>query len=147
MFKSTSFFQSKILQGLQQQLALQQELKTIVQMALPEMIASHCVHCVMKTKTLIIYTRTAGSASQLRFYQPAMRASLASAGFNEIERLLFRVAQPVAKPDEEPVQIPSQDIVDLLIQQGDANQEDELGRALLKLGKTLDRLLKTDNLS
>ncbi len=141
-----SLLQGPALAAIETTLARHRQVLQIVRQALPDFLARHCLDCVVKPNSLILYTDTPLFSSQLRFYATHLRQRLASeaqlhfAGIQVRNRL--ESGRP-ARPKREPP-APSSAVVDLLRAQAETDPDSELGIAFRRLSDTLAR--KNDRL-
>lgn len=119
----------------------QQQLLALVKTHLPTELGSHALHCVLNGRKLVLYTDSASWSSQLRFYQQTILQKLQEKGYRQIQAIQIKLMpQQATKLSRLNIKIPSKENIELLCQQAQQQPNDKLNRALLKLGKTLNRL-------
>lgn len=136
------FVTGDVLSSLGAQLAEQQQLLRFVQSNLPTFLAPHCRHCVQSGERLLIYADNPAFASQLRFYGPNLLTRLEQATGRrlrecQVRNLLSVIAMPKGKPSS-PIRRPKPKVVNT-IRYSAINRRDEVGEALLRLCRALDR--------
>ena len=90
-FKPNLEFHNLAIDKLVEQVKQQQDLLSIVKRVLPENLAEHTLHCVIHDVTLLIYTDMAVWASQLRFYQETILATITPLVEKPIKRVQIRL--------------------------------------------------------
>lgn len=149
MRKKTSFkpfndyFQHRILAYLTGQITQQKQLLQLVRSILPEFLANHTLHCLIRDEKLLVYTDAAVWASQLRFYHKLILANIKPLSRRPIETLQIKIIsmptgitlQPAGKK-----KIPSEKTVDLIRKHSLSISDKPLKQALLRLSSTLKGL-------
>jgi len=145
VFKSALDFKARQLTISLEIIKEQMALLAVVRTALPDEIANHVQHCVHSGRRLLIYTESAGWASQIRFYHGDILNKMAESGQQNIISLQVRIGQQSDQPlTRRTARLPSADNINLLRHQlKDEESEDVLKLALARLAKTLDKRLKT----
>jgi hypothetical protein len=142
-FKTSLTFQNRTLAYFYSQIEQQKRVLQRVQAVLPESLAKQVRYCLIKEKKLLLYTDSAAWASQLRFYSSAILAAIAPLTRTSLELMLVKiiaeqtglVIRPLRKAN-----IPSEEKIALIRNNGLTITDDQLKLALLKLSATLERL-------
>lgn len=133
--RTIAYFYSQIEQ---QKLVLQR-----IHEVLPAVIAKHALHCVINGKKLLIYTDTAAWASQLRFYNSAILAAIATVTRESVTLMQIKVrtetSPATSKPARKPI-IPTAEKIALIHEQSLTVSDEQLKQSLLKLSATLKKL-------
>jgi len=122
------------------QLDLQARLLRIVRQALPEILRHHCLHCVPKDESLVLYADNPAWAYQLRFYGQHLRRALEDAtGTNYSEIVVHNLmpSRPAELPHAHP-NLPSAAMVDHIKSCAGSASCPELREAWERLGRTLE---------
>lgn len=144
MFKSAMEFDSRLLTVLMEKVAEQNQLLRVVRAALPSSIAEHADSCVVSGTRLLIYTGSAAWASQIRFYNQAILNKLSESGQQKITNIKVKVLlQPRGLETGRSARLPSPETVRAVFGKLDENSDDVLDKALAKLGKTLQKRLRS----
>lgn len=142
-FKAALSFQNRTMAHFYSQIEQQKQALERIHAALPAALAEHVLHCVINGKKLLIYTDTAAWASQLRFYNSAILATIAPATRESVSIMQIKViadlANTHAQPSRKPI-IPSAEKIELIRNHSLTAADDQLKLALLKLSATLTRL-------
>jgi hypothetical protein len=142
-FKAALSFQNRTMAHFYSQIAQQKQALERIHTALPAALAEHVLHCVINGKKLLIYTDTAAWASQLRFYNSAILATIAPVTRESVSIMQIKViadlANTNAQPRRKPI-IPSAEKIDMIQSCSLTAADDQLKLALLKLRATLTRL-------
>lgn len=109
---------------------------------LPNDLAEHVICVVADEKKLVIYTNSAAWASQLRFYQQTLLASLSE--IDESKTKLFRVRvcsniPSIQKQAIEQARVPPTERIRMIRDQCDHLQDIELRESLQRLCSTMLR--------
>lgn len=107
--------------------------------ALPEALGAHCLACVDRDDTLVVFTDGAAWATQLRFTIPSRLAGLAGRFGGSWTRCQVRIAAPPgsARPTRgAPPRIPDAHAADALTVAAETIDSDPLRDALLRLSAT-----------
>lgn len=140
-----SLMQTPALARIGATLALHRRVLEFVRQALPAHLARHCLDCVVKADSLILYTDSPLFSSQLRFYTAQLRETLQVQHSMTLATIQVRNRCETGRPTA-PRRfrvVPSTDVVNLLQSQAAVEPESELGTALGRLGETLSRLNRT----
>ena len=132
--------------SLVKQASEQCQLLRTIRLLLPDPMAGLLVGCVQKKSELIIFTKSAAPASQLRFLAPVIRDTLNADSVSEITSVKIRVAQSIKDKTVGPGmhKIPSFEIIDTLRTCGQFTADPELHHSLNQLADTLEnKRLKT----
>jgi hypothetical protein len=142
-FKAALSFQNRTMAHFYSQIEQQKQALERIHTALPATLAEHVLHCVINGKKLLIYTDTAAWASQLRFYNSAILATIAPVTRESVSIMQIKViadlANTNAQPRRKPI-IPSAEKIDMIQSCSLTAADDQLKLALLKLSATLRRL-------
>jgi hypothetical protein len=141
VFKSALDFDLRQLQAPLAVIAAQQALLCKIKAILPAEIAAHIQHCVVSGSRLIIYAEAASWASQIRFYQNEILASLVASGQKNINSLQVRIGlnQQLYKSERSANLPSSANIQSLNAQLENSTTDDVLATALSRLAKTLEK--------
>ncbi|MGR8999369.1 MAG: DciA family protein [Gammaproteobacteria bacterium] len=142
-FKTSLTFQNRTLAYFYSQIEQQNRVLEHIRKFLPESLAKQIRYCLIKEKKLLIYTDSAAWASQLRFYNSAILAAIAPLTRTSIELMQVKiiaeqsglVLRPLRKAN-----IPSEEKIALIRNNGLTITDDQLKLALLRLSATLERL-------
>jgi len=142
-FKTPQYWQSRTIAHIRSQIEQQQRLLQRVQSSLPEELKKQVKYALLKDKKLLIYTDSAVWASQLRFFNQAILASIApltreTIGIVQVKVMTVQTGvalQPVRKAN-----IPSADTIEVIRSHSLSIEDEQLQQALLKLSSTLKRL-------
>lgn len=160
-FKAALTYPSRAMAMLYGQLEQQKQVLQRIHAVLPEDIAKHALHCVIKDKKLLVYTDTPAWASQLRFYNRAILAAVApvtrapvsimqvkiqqEAGLTvhgnmiDAEKLKTQSTNSARKPN-----IPSAEKIRLIRDHSLTIPDEKLQQALQRLSATLEKLSRED---
>ncbi len=140
-FKSALSYEGKVLAGYKYQIDVQNILLNKIRLVLPEHLAPHALHCVISEKKLIIYTDSAAWSSQLRFFHQRILQSLSASKQSHIELVQIKVLPIVTEQKNRSSKIiPSADKIDQILSDADNQTDEKLKQALMKLGKTFQKL-------
>ena len=134
--------QNRSIRHLHHQITQQKQVLQTVQSLLPEQLAEHVIHCVLREQKLLIYTHSAVWASQLRFYHSVMLAAVTS---NQKPVTMVQVKiipQQTNTHAERKAQLPTPERIAQLQHDSSHISDESLRLALLQLGATLERLSK-----
>ena len=136
-------FKGETLGMLREQLATQEQLLIAVRRGLPEFLAPHCQHCVLKNQRLLVYVDAPDFATHVRFYAPGLRSHLERTGAARVRDIQVRNLLPASpRPHESrPARaIANPAAISALLQNAaESSQSEEIRNALLRLGRTLRR--------
>jgi hypothetical protein len=110
---------------------------------LPDNLAKQTKHCLIKERKLLIYTDSAVWATQLRFYNTTILASVTTQNTAPIESLQIKVISTqtgLASTLTRKALIPSTEKIEALKNNSLSIEDNQLRLALLKLSTTLERL-------
>lgn len=122
-----------------QQLILVKDIKS----GLPQRLAEHVLHCVLKNCELIIFTDSGAWASQLRFYNNDIILLVKIKQPNPVNKILIKVLNhytPGPRYAKKNSKIPSATVITAIYQQSQNIKHNEIKDALIKLSATLARL-------
>lgn len=122
------------------QLEFQSRLLQAARLALPENLRSHCVHCVARDDSLILYADSPAWACQLRYYGPHLRLAVEAASgcsYREIRvrNLLPTITGQVPRPRPTP---PSAATVEHVRNCAESTTIPEIREAWKRLEQTLE---------
>ncbi len=125
--------------------ARHQPILAIIQASVPLQLKTQIMDCVVNNRQLIIYTRSAIWASQLRFYSDKIQAEVNLKTKEHINRTKVRLLPPEAvKKDKISKKIiPSENNIRLIRNNANSLGEGKLQTALLRLSTALERQKKT----
>ena len=142
-FKTSLTFQNRTLAYFYSQIEQQKRVLERIRMFLPESLAKQVRCCLIKEKKLLIYTDSAAWASQLRFYSSAILAAIAPLTRTSIELMQVKIIAEQSGLALRPLRkanIPSEEKIALIRNNGLTSTDDQLKLALLRLSATLERL-------
>lgn len=142
-FKAALAFPSSGLAVLFSRIEQQKRVLRTIQSVLPDSLVNQVLHCVVSDKKLLIYTGSAVWASQIRFYDKIILASIAPVTTHTISMMQVKVLLENSSNTELTVRkthIPSTETIDIIRNQGLSASDNQLKLALLKLSATLKRL-------
>jgi hypothetical protein len=144
-FRSVLDFESRQLALCLDKIAAQRALLAIVKSALPRELAAHAMHCVASGLTLLLYSDSAGWASQIRFFHQPILDELHTAGHHQLVKLQVRIVMPSATQRLRLANLPSTENVKLIGDQAQRiERHDELAAAMSRLAATLNRRVRKD---
>ncbi len=142
-FKVSLSFKNRTMAYFYGQIEQQQRILQRVQSILPEALAKQARHCIIKDRKLLIYTDSAAWASQLRFYNNAILAAVASLTRTPVETMKIKIISShtglVLGPKRR-VKIPSIEKIEVIRNNSLSIPDNQLRLALLKLSTTLEKL-------
>ncbi|NOS87757.1 MAG: DUF721 domain-containing protein [Methylococcaceae bacterium] len=141
-FKPSAAFYNRTMGYFYSQIDQQQRLLQRVRAVLPDTLAAHAQHCLVRDHTLLVYTPSAVWATQLRFYKTALLGAVSNWAKTPIEQVQIKlITRQVGLADgyARAAKIPSAQLIER-IRQDNLAADDELGLALLKLSQTLGKL-------
>jgi hypothetical protein len=142
-FKASLSFQNRTMVYFYSQIEQQQRILQRIQAALPEALAKHTRHCLIRDKKLLIYTNSAVWASQLRFYSSALLAAIVPLTRSPVETLQIKIITGQTGggvASKRKAKLPSLEKIENIRNHSLTVSDNQLGVALLKLTKTLERL-------
>jgi len=145
-FKKSLAYPNRTMIYLHSQIEQQQRILKQLKEVLPENLAKHTKHCLIKDHKLLVYTDSAIWASQLRFYNSAILASIQSLVKTPIENLQIKIISRttgLTVTTQRKANLPSLESIDLIRKHSLSISDDKLSVALLKLSTTLKRLADT----
>ena len=113
---------------------------------MPDNLATQTKHCLIKDQKLLVYTDTAIWASQLRFYNSAILASIETLVKFPIDNLQIKIinrASGIAETAIRKANLASLEGIELIRKNSLSISDDKLSVALLKLSTTLKRLAES----
>jgi len=142
-FKKSPSYQNRIMAYFYSQIEQQKRVLQRIRAVLPEALAKHVLHCLIKEKKLLIYTDAAVWASQLRFYNKVILAAVAQPAEKPLEMIQIKIITQQTGPalqSDRKATIPSMETIDMIQSHSLTVADDQLKRALLNLSSTLKRL-------
>ena len=139
-FNNISAYSNANFAFLTKQISQQLDLLEIVRSALPGELAEHAVHCLDRSRKLIIYTDSPAWAAKLRFYEPSVLEKVnakAKLNLNEFQVKVLSLFSAGAI-NKRPL-FPSQAVTKEIMKVSESLGDRELKQALAKLGKTLSQ--------
>jgi hypothetical protein len=143
LFKKSLAFPNRTMVYLHSQIEQQQRILKQIKTVLPDNLAKQTKHCLIKDHKLLVYTDSAIWASQLRFYNNAILASIQTLVKTPIESLQIKIISRTTGlivTTQRKANLPSQEGIDLIRKHSLSISDDKLSVALLKLSITLKRL-------
>jgi hypothetical protein len=141
-FKTSLVFKNRTMAYFYSQIEQQQRILQMIRRVLPENLARQTKHCLIKERKLLIYTDSAVWATQLRFYNTTILASVTK-NTSPIESLQIKVISTqtgLASTLTRKALIPSTEKIEALKNHSLSIEDNQLRLALLKLSTTLERL-------
>jgi len=139
-FKSPIHYQTGSLTICLAKITEQKLLLQLVREALPEQFAEKALHCLISDDRLLIYTDSAGWASQIRFFSVGILNKIRQSGQKNVSSLQVKILPPTTIPTQlRKTQKPSAETVGQLAAYVNAKDSDELNHALTKLIRTLQK--------
>lgn len=135
--------QNRTITYYRQQIEQQKRLLQHIQAALPPTLAKQLRHCLIKDKKLLLYTDSAIWASQLRFYNKIILASVSRPSRETIETVQIRIiteSTGLNLQAARKARIPSAATIAIIRNDSLGVADNQLQQALLKLSATLERL-------
>lgn len=112
-----------------------------IQAVLPEDLQPHVLHCVIRLKTLTVFTGSATWATAMRFYGQTMLDAVNNRQSLTLSTVRVKVLPEIgAEKSGRKAVLPSSDTVAVLMAQGKTVADPQLKASLLRLGATLSRL-------
>ncbi len=145
-FKKSLAYPNRTMVYLHSQIEQQQRILKQIKAALPDELAKQTKHCLIKDHKLLVYTGSAIWASQLRFYNTAILASIQTLVKFPIDNLQIKIisrATGLTETAQRKANLPSLEGIDLIRKHSLSISDDKLSVALLKLSTTLKRLADT----
>jgi hypothetical protein len=147
-FKPALSFPNQSINHFDRLIKQQLEILKIIRAALPEALANHVQHSLLNGNKLLIYTDSAAWATQLRFYEKTLLASIAhitkqADTIVQIKLVIDRVGPSWTL--EKSAIIPAPEKLNAIHSYCFAAPDNELTIALLKLAKTLERIRPHDD--
>jgi len=139
-FKASLSFNNRTIAYFCSQIEQQKQILKRIQAVLPVALAKQARHCLIKDKKLLIYTDSAIWASQLRFYNKVILASIASLTKEPVEIMQIRIMTiqtGLTGQSESKASIPSAETIEIIRNQSLSVSDNQLKAALLKLSATL----------
>ena len=143
LFRKSLAFPNRTMVYLHSQIEQQRLILQQIKAVLPDDLAKQTKHCIIKDQKLLIYTDSAIWASQLRFYNSALLASIQGLVRSPIEAMQIKIISRLSGLTETSTRkanLPSQEGIDLIRKHSQSISDDKLSSALLKLSTTLKRL-------
>lgn len=127
------------LQHIQQNLNQQHHLLKLIQTALNDQLAAHCIHITANKKTLTLFTDSSIWASKL-LYQRQLILDVLSENFGEpVQTLKVKVIPKQSVRQRRQPKLPSNGIIKVLKESNNTEQTDSLSASMNKLIKTLQK--------
>ena len=145
-FKKSLAYPNRTMVYLHSQIEQQQRMLKQIKAVLPDNLAKQTKHCLIKDHNLLVYTDSAIWASQLRFYNSAILASIQTLVKSPIDNLQIKIITRTSGVTETAIRkanLPSLEGIDLIRKHSLSISDDKLSVALLKLSTTLKRLADT----
>jgi hypothetical protein len=142
-FKTSLVFKNRTMAYFYSQIEQQQRILQMIRRVLPDNLAKQTKHCLIKERKLLIYTDSAVWATQLRFYNTTILASVTTQNTAPIESLQIKVISTqtgLASTLTRKALIPSTEKIEALKNNSLSIEDNQLRLALLKLSTTLERL-------
>lgn len=136
------FLHGEAMAGIRTELGRQARMLEAVRRCLPEFLAEHCRHCVVKDEQLLIYVDAPSWGAQLRFCLPDLRVLLARSTGQDFRQIQVRTVVPaeslaVKKPSS---YVPPSPSANQAIQEAiEASPHEDIREALRRLSLALER--------
>lgn len=142
-FKPALSHSNRAIASLMIQVDRQKKLLAIVRTVLPKPLAKQVKCCLIKEDKLLLYTESATWASQLRFYDQALKEMARSRYGETIETTKVRITHSIKAPDIEPLEpnIPSPENIGLIRKNIEHALDSPLKESLLRLSNTLENFM------
>jgi hypothetical protein len=143
LFKKSLAFPNRTMVYLHSQIEQQQRILKHIKTVLPDDLAKQTKHCLIKDHKLLVYTDSAIWASQLRFYNNAILASIQNLVKTPIKNLQIKIISRTTGlivTTQRKANLPSLEGIDLIRKHSLSISDDKLSVALLKLSTTLKRM-------
>ena len=141
-FEAPLAYQNSTINSLLNQLEYQKKILLLIKALLPEPLAQHALHGLIKDHSLIIYTDAAIWATQLRFYNQALLNDLTTAYSKPLKELKIKlISEPtgvIFNSLSKPV-IPSIEAIERMQTDIMVISDESLKLALTKLNTTLKK--------
>ncbi len=132
--------QSSGFRALLVQVEKHERLLRIARAALPSVLGEHCKACLSKEGRIVIFADSPAWATQLRFFGPAILASLRSCDGENFREVQVRNLTRETIPDESrSMNLPSPEVARMVRMSAIDAPTDELRAALMRLGATIER--------
>lgn len=140
--KTIQTISNEIIARLKSDIELQLSLLKNIKSVLPEGLAEHALHCVLKNRELVIFTDSGAWASQIRFYNGTILSALKANNLviSKMQVKVLKTHDSVPGSRDKLVRIPSREVIAAIYEQSRNLEQNEIGRALSKLSATLNRL-------
>ena len=142
-FKKSFAYPNRTMVYLHSQIEQQQRMLKQIKAVLPDNLAKQTKHCLIKDHNLLVYTDSAIWASQLRFYNSAILASMQTLVKSPIDNLQIKIINRTSGVTASAIRkanLPSLEGIDLIRKHSLSISDDKLSVALLKLSTTIKRL-------
>ncbi len=142
-FKPTLACQNRTIAYFYSQIEQQKKLLHRLQAILPEALSTQIRHCLVKGNKLVVYTDSAVWASQLRFYNKIILASVEPLSKQSVDTLQIKIMDSYGGRSRSPLRkanIPSADTIEIIRTSSLTVSDNQLKRAMLKLSATLERV-------
>ncbi len=146
LFRKSLAFPNRTMVYLHSQIEQQQRILKQLKAALPDDLAKHTKHCLIKDHKLLVYTDSAIWASQLRFYNTAILTTIQTLVKSPIDNLHIKIISRTTgliETTQRKANLPSLEGIDLIRKHSLSITDDKLSLALLKLSTTLKRLAES----
>lgn len=146
-FKPALRFPNQAIAYIYSHIDRQKQLLQPIRRNLPDDLATHVLHCLIKQRKLIIYTDSAVWASQFRFYKGATLIAASTFAKEPITELQVKILSPQPSLETTPALkplVPSVEKIKLIRSAGLATSDEQLKLALIKLSATLQSLSSKD---
>jgi len=144
--KKTQSYQNRSLAYFYSQIEQQKQILQRIRAVLPEPLAKHALHCLIRERKLLVYTDSAVWASQLRFYNNIILTSITPTLGKPVEMMQIKIINTptgLSLYPKRTANIPSMATIEIIQSHGLTVSDDQLQRSLLKLSATLKRLADT----
>ena len=141
-FKTSLVFKNRTMAYFYSQIEQQQRILQMIRRVLPDNLAKQTKHCLIKERKLLIYTDSAVWATQLRFYNTTILASVTknTAPIESLQIKVISTQTGLASTLTRKALIPSTEKIEALKNNSLSIEDNQLRLALLKLSTTLERL-------
>jgi hypothetical protein len=136
----SAHFESR-LGALIDRIAFQSGILQKIRAALPEELAEHAVHCLLKPGSLIIFTDSSAWAAKLRFHQPTIVAALGDRLTPDATKFQVKLLSHLeSKAEARSALVPSKKVIENILTTAEATGDPQLKEALTRLSDRLNRV-------
>ncbi len=127
------------LQQIQQQLNQQRQLLRVVQTALPDNLATHCLHITYNKNNLILFTDSSVWASKLLYMRQTILKTMSEHAGERVHALKIKVLSKSVALNRKTPKAPSNKVLNTLSAANHTEPTDKLSISMSKLIKALKK--------